>query len=164
MSKTFFVLKGAQLNSFYEKGLRFTCQEGCRYCCAVEPGFVFLSEEDIKKLSDYLKVNEKEFVLNYCREVPFGSISYISLKERQNHDCIFLGDKGCNVYLARPIQCVTYPFWSSVVSSEERWLDEKQWCPGIDVGNLFKEGEIQNFLKMREAHLPALWSEVVNGK
>lgn len=151
------------MDSFYKNGLRFTCQDGCRYCCAVEPGFVFLSKDDITKLADHLKLSAKEFVLTYCREVPFGNISYISLKELKNHDCVFLGDIGCKVYKARPIQCVTYPFWSTIIASEQNWIDEKQSCPGIDVGTLYTEKEIDAFLKMREIHFPAVWSELVDG-
>jgi Fe-S-cluster containining protein len=150
------------LNCFYEEGLRFTCQSGCHYCCAVEPGFVFLNKEDIARLSNYLMLSQKEFVLNYCREVPFGSISYISLNEHKNHDCVFLEPTGCGVYPARPVQCATYPFWSTILHDYDSWLKEKKWCPGIDEGKLHTKEEIDKNLLLRQKGQPAVWQEIVN--
>lgn len=149
------------MNCFYEKGLRFTCQPGCHYCCGVEPGFVFVSLSDLKRLASFLALSTQEVVSSYCRKVPMGSISYISLLEKANHDCIFLEAKGCSVYTARPLQCATYPFWAPILSNQEAWENEKQWCPGIDKGEIHPKAEIELALKRRLGVEPAVWEEVV---
>ncbi|MFA6821275.1 MAG: YkgJ family cysteine cluster protein [Sphaerochaetaceae bacterium] len=150
------------MNCFYEEGLQFSCQEGCYYCCGVEPGFVFLSLDDLKRLAIYLKIDEQAVVKTYCRPVNMGSFSYISLKEVANHDCIFLErEKGCQVYQSRPVQCATYPFWASILESRETWHQEKQWCPGIDKGCLHSKEFIENELVKRRGINLAVWEEFV---
>ena len=71
---------------FYEKGLKFECQ-GCNYCCSSEPGYVFLSENDIKRLSDGLSMDRQSFIDTYCRVVDMGAFKMISLLEKDNYDC-----------------------------------------------------------------------------
>ena len=142
------------MGCFHEKGLHFECQPGCRYCCGVEPGYVFVTEDDISRLSGHLKLSKNDFIRRYCR-VPMGSISYISLVEMPNHDCVFLGPEGCTVYTARPVQCATYPFWSTVVADEQSWEEERRWCPGIGKGPLHTKEEIDKLLDMRAGVEPA---------
>ena len=149
------------MKCFYEEGLRFACQPGCRYCCGVEPGFVFVSMADLKSLSSFFATSITSFVLNYCRKVPMGSISYISLLEKNNNDCIFLAEKGCSVYRARPLQCATYPFWASLLVDQETWDREKEWCPGIGKGDIHPKAEIEHALYERAGALPAVWEEVM---
>jgi len=129
----------------YSKGLKFKCQN-CGYCCRFEPGFVFLQEEDLDRLCSYFKLSKNAFIDQYCREVygPDGVI--LSLKEKKNHDCEFW-DLGCTIYEARPSQCRTYPFWHSVMQSEESWKDESKYCPGINQDKLHSESAIADCLK-----------------
>ncbi|MFA5569830.1 MAG: YkgJ family cysteine cluster protein [Sphaerochaetaceae bacterium] len=148
------------MSCFYEQGLRFTCQDSCYYCCGVEPGFVFLTKSDLRRLSEFLSLSKEDVIRAYCRKVPFGSFSYISLNEKKNHDCIFLHDqKKCSVYQGRPTQCKTYPFWSTIVDSQESWSREKEYCPGINVGQLHTKEDIDAYLEMRQNEAPALWEE-----
>ena len=149
------------MSCFYEKGLLFSCKPGCRYCCGVEPGYVFLTRDDLQRLTDYLKLSYPEFLQRYCRKVPMGSISYISLLEKDNHDCVFLASHGCSVYEARPVHCATYPFWNTVLTSLQNWEREADWCPGIGVGELHSKEEIDRMLAMREGVEPAVWEEVI---
>ena len=148
------------MGCFYQEGLRFTCQSGCRYCCGVEPGFVFVSQDDIRRLCLYLQLSTNEFLQRYCRKVPMGSISYVSLVERENRDCVFLNQLGCDVYAARPLQCATYPFWSTVLADKKSWELEADWCPGLGKGELHTKSEIDKLLEMREGVEPAVWDEV----
>ena len=69
----------------------------------------------------------------------------MSLIEKINYDCVFW-DNGCTVYQARPVQCITYPFWPVIIESELRWNKESNNCPGINKkGNLTVNDKI-NFL------------------
>ncbi|NCB00894.1 MAG: YkgJ family cysteine cluster protein [Spirochaetia bacterium] len=148
------------MDCFYKDGLPFSCQPNCLYCCAVEPGFVFLSQYDLDRLTSYTHTSIDEFIKTYCVKVPMGETSYISLKERPNHDCIFLTSKGCSVYDARPVQCSTYPFWSSVIESKETWENEKQWCPGINKGERHTKEEIEIEVNRRVEHPPLIYEEI----
>ncbi|MFA7371100.1 MAG: YkgJ family cysteine cluster protein [Sphaerochaetaceae bacterium] len=149
------------MSCFYEEGLHFTCKEGCHYCCGVEPGYVFVSQEDLERIGRHLSLAPLEVVKRYCRKVSMGSYSYISLLERENHDCIFLSPKGCSIYPARPVQCATYPFWAPILESRAMWEREKQWCPGLDEGKLYTKEMIEEALEARRGVEPAIWEEIV---
>jgi len=138
---------------FYTEGLNFSCTQ-CSRCCRHDSGYVFLSRQDIKKLTDRLKLTEDEFVDRYCTTVPFGFGHQISLAEKANKDCIFWGDGGCSVYEDRPVQCRTYPFWSHILDSEERWKNEAGECPGIGIGKQHNFIEIRNALAARVRNQP----------
>lgn len=140
------------MDRFWEKGLRFSCRKGCRYCCGVEPGFVFLTEEDVISLSRCLSLGRKAFVSRFCRETPLG----LSLKEKAGFDCVFLTPEGCSVYEARPVQCRTYPFWDTIMKDRQSWEEEKAWCPGIGEGKEHSASEIEECIRLSERrHNPA---------
>jgi len=40
--------------------------------------------------------------------------------------CVFLKDKKCSIYDARPQQCKNYPFWSHIDLKKEM-----EFCPGL---------------------------------
>jgi Fe-S-cluster containining protein len=126
---------------FYEDGLRFSCQR-CSDCCRAGPGFVFLSESDALGISKALDMPLREFIQVYCRWVEWNDGTRLSLKEKSSLDCIFWKD-GCSIYEARPIQCKTYPFWTSMLDSEETWLSAASFCPGAGKGDIVSK----NFIK-----------------
>ena len=144
------------MRCFYEKGLRFSCVEGCNYCCSCEPGYVFLSQEDLTRLCEYLQLTEEQCIATYCRTVRMGSFSMISLLEKENFDCIFLTPRGCSVYEARPLQCRTYPFWQHVMEDQESWDAESKSCPGIGRGRLYTKEEIEDLLRKRIGQEPII--------
>lgn len=127
---------------FYSGGLHFSCKM-CSRCCCVEPGFVFLSKNDLLRLCNFKKCNLKEFVELYCRWVVSCNEELLSLKEDSVYNCIFWNN-GCSVYEARPLQCRTYPFWSHVLESEESWNEESKLCPGINNGEFHCADEIRH--------------------
>ncbi|MGQ9631999.1 MAG: YkgJ family cysteine cluster protein [bacterium] len=125
---------------FFEDGLRFTCQR-CNKCCTGTPGYVYLSEEDIGRLSKGLEISRESFIKTYCRPVRGG----YSLIEDERYNCIFWKD-GCTVYPHRPYQCRSYPFWAENVRSERAWNEEAKRCPGINVGRLHTKEEILGWI------------------
>jgi hypothetical protein len=52
------------------------------------------------------------------------------------------------------VQCGTYPFWSSILESEESWEEEKAHCPGVGKGRLYSKREIEERLYARRAAKP----------
>lgn len=47
------------------------------------------------------------------------------------HDCIFLKDKKCQIYGARPKQCRTFPWWIHNLKTQESWKEAAKECEGI---------------------------------
>ena len=145
------LLRGQGLEGpFYAKGLRFSCSR-CSACCTGAPGHVFLSSSDIKRLSAAFGVGEQTFYERYCRLIDLGDCHAVSLTEKTDNSCEFWGDEGCTVYGARPVQCSSYPFWSTVLASEESWNEEAKSCPGMRNGDLHSRIAIEEALYARRA-------------
>ncbi|MCR5732040.1 MAG: YkgJ family cysteine cluster protein [Sphaerochaetaceae bacterium] len=137
--------------AWYDKGVDFTCQR-CGHCCSGEPGFVFLSEEEIETLSEFLDMSKDEFLTVYTRKIDMGDHYEISLRERADYSCIFLSDSGCMVYSVKPQQCSTYPFWSYLFSDKALWNEEMKACPGINKGEHHNREEINKTLSLEKNH------------
>ena len=54
------------------------------------------------------------------------------LESKKNYDCVFLKDKKCQVYGARPTQCRTYPWWPHNLRSQQAWEETARTCEGIN--------------------------------
>mgnify|MGYP000993850290 CR=1 FL=1 len=131
------------MSCFFSNGLNFSCKQ-CSYCCRHEPGFVYLSKNDLTKLCTWFKLNAVDFCKKYCRWVYYyDGTEVLCLQEKENYDCIYW-DKGCIIYEARPVQCKTYPFWSTILKDKETWDNEADFCPGINKGTLHSAEEILN--------------------
>ncbi len=116
------------MKPWYKKGLRFACTE-CGRCCTGEPGYVWINQEEIEEMAEFLQISVKEFVQLYTREVD----GELALKEYpRTFECIFLRDGKCRVYKARPKQCRTFPFWPENVESEKAWEKAAKRCEGIN--------------------------------
>ncbi len=143
------------MGCFYQDGLQFECT-GCHYCCSTEPGFVFLSKNDANALARATGLSLEQFIDVYCRKVDMGAFKLVSLKEKENFDCIFLTKQGCSVYADRPRQCRTYPFWANVMEDRESWEREGQGCPGIGKGRRYSKEEIDQLIQERAGQEPMM--------
>lgn len=116
---------------WYKNGLRFECT-GCGQCCTGAPGYVWIDEKEIAEMASFLKISEEEFVSKYTRKKG----ERLSLIEHPtNYDCVFLKDKRCQVYGARPRQCRVFPWWPENLESKEAWKEAKKRCEGIEREN-----------------------------
>lgn len=134
---------------YYTEGLRFSCLR-CSACCRHEPGFVFLSFTDLKRIVTLLESSFAEVLQTYCRTVDVGGKRRISLIEKPNYDCVFWVEGGCSIYEARPLQCRSFPFWHEFVYEKERWEECAKSCPGIGTGPVHSADEIRGWLRARE--------------
>jgi uncharacterized protein len=144
--------------AFYAEGLRFSCAR-CSYCCRGEPGYIFLSPGDLRRLLRRFSLDFKSFFRDYCTLVDTGGGMALSLRDVErargqggagvSWDCVFWGGSGCEAYEDRPVQCSTYPFWSSILESEASWRDEARSCPGIGSGELRPRSHIEACLSAR---------------
>jgi Fe-S-cluster containining protein len=137
--------------SFYAQGLKFSCTR-CSSCCRIDPGFVFLSQTDLSVLAAAFKMGYDEFVETYCRWIPQDSNGRkgkkLSLREKKNFDCIFW-KAGCTVYEYRPLQCRSFPFWPSNLSSRKAWERTATDCPGMNRGILHSAEVIEGWLEQQ---------------
>lgn len=97
-----------------------------------------------------LKMSESDFLETHTRIIG----NRRSLNEHQTEhgfDCGFLdrtsqpGKALCRVYLARPTQCRTWPFWASNLTSPAAWDRAKKTtpCQGMNEGKLFPADKIR---------------------
>ncbi len=131
---------------WYADGLCFECQR-CGACCRGEPGYVWVSEEDIERMAKALGMAPSEFARAHTRRVGLRR----SLKELPGGDCVMWGGtrRGCIVYEVRPLQCRTFPFWPEHVRSQEAWERLAGACPGLNKGRLYPHSEIADRLNRR---------------
>lgn len=130
---------------------KFQCTN-CGYCCRFEPGFVFLTETDLKRLALYFELSVGDFIKTHCREVFGSDGSRISLKEKKNNDCEFWSE-GCTIYEARPNQCRAYPFWPNIMKSQVEWDKESEFCPGIGRGEVLDLSLVEEKSALRKETL-----------
>jgi Fe-S-cluster containining protein len=128
-------------------GLRFQCT-CCGNCCTGPEGYVLFTEQEGDRLAARLGVSREVFVRDYTKQTSLG----ISIKEKLSPhglDCIFLdrekipGKAVCGVYEDRPAQCRTWPFWKSVIRTEQSWRNAAHGCPGINRGKLVPPEQIR---------------------
>lgn len=132
---------------WYEKGLRFACT-ACGKCCTGFPGYVWLKEKEAEAIASFLQLPIEEFHLKYTRKLKRG----FSLKEMpKTYDCIFFKNHKCTIYSVRPFQCRSYPWWPSLIASEESWLEAGELCEGINhpLAPIVSCEEIQKILSLQ---------------
>lgn len=113
---------------FFEGGLRFACKR-CGSCCTGEPGIIYVDEQEITVIAEFLDLSREIFVQRCLYEFQD---SY-SIRETNDGRCIFY-ENGCAIYPVRPIQCSTFPFWFQNLRSEQSWEEVALRCPGIGKG------------------------------
>jgi Fe-S-cluster containining protein len=131
---------------FYAAGLRFECRR-CSRCCRHEPGYVFLTGDDLERLAAGLALPPAEVLARFCRTVRVGAFRRVSLRETRRYDCILWARDGCRVYERRPLQCRSFPFWAANLGSAEDWEQLKPACPGVGGGGLHPAEEIRDWLE-----------------
>jgi hypothetical protein len=129
---------------WYRDGLRFTCTQ-CGKCCTGDPGYVWVTEDEVRKLAAFRGEPLHEFVALHTRKAR----GKVTLREKANGDCVFYDQqRGCTVYRVRPRQCRTWPFWESNLESPEQWERTEAVCPGSGVGELIPVEEIVKRMKV----------------
>lgn len=116
-------------DAWYKDGLRFKCTE-CGKCCTGQPGFVWVTLEEMEKMARYLDISLPEFKRKYVRQ---KNNRYALIEKRsENNACIFLTGKKCTIYPVRPKQCQSFPWWPENLNSEESWQIASLSCEGIN--------------------------------
>ena len=142
---------------WWHEGVKFECQ-GSGKCCVShgEYGSVWLTPKDQKALAKKLKITVAVFQKKYCEEIEGifrlkEKLATLKSKDKLKTvgNCIFLKEKSCSIYEARPTQCRTWPFWPEVMSAKTWNKEVKSFCPGVGKGKLWTKKEIQKNLEVQ---------------
>jgi Fe-S-cluster containining protein len=140
------------------RNLRFACQRGCTNCCNVE-GFVYLTEEDLRRAARYLGLSPEEFEKRYV----YRTRRRLRLRKPRHAQCHFLLEDGCSIHPVKPTQCRLFPFWPELVEDAGAWKATAVRCPGIGKGPLIQIGTaLETADEMRRAY-PALYGKQPTG-
>ena len=125
---------------WYENGLRFRCVR-CGRCCrdSEVPSYVFLRDDDIRRLAEHLELSEAVFLARHCEDHDGGHV----LRNKPGACSFWEPETGCIVYAARPVQCRTWPFWPYNLR-RTNWKEAGEFCPGCDQGDLHSREEIES--------------------
>jgi len=130
-------------------GLRFLCQPGCTKCCEID-GFVYLTEEDLKRAAACLGMSARAFEARYV----YRTRHRLRLRKPRHAQCHFLTAGGCRIHPAKPTQCRLFPFWPELVEDRQAWESTAERCPGIGKGPLVQIGSAMEMAQeMRAAYL-----------
>ncbi|MFN3605090.1 MAG: YkgJ family cysteine cluster protein [Leptonema sp. (in: bacteria)] len=118
----FTLKKNLEKQNFY-----FQCTQ-CGKCC-YGPGKVYFTKNDLIAIQQFLKLNHQKWK---------SLLEKLNLQKKDqlfvyytNDKCLFLGKNNiCKIYPVRPLQCLSFPFWSSNFSSKKSLQNLIQNCPG----------------------------------
>jgi Fe-S-cluster containining protein len=124
---------------WYAEGLRFQCQ-GSGQCCVShgEYGFVYVTLRDRQNMARERGLSTSEFTRQFCRKED----GVFRLIDGADQACIFLKDRRCSIYAARPTQCRTWPFWPETMTAKAWKKDVSNFCPGVGKGRVWTKAEI----------------------
>lgn len=111
--------------NFMTNKIQFQCKK-CGACCRV--GFIYLKKGEAEKIASHLGMPVKQFKKKYTEWFLFLGRA---LKWSEKGSCLFLKNKECSIYNARPSQCSTWPYWDRILNSREDLERAKSYCGGI---------------------------------
>ncbi len=105
------------------------CNECAGNCCIGESGYIWVTPDEIYKISDFLDTTLDKFYEKYLKKVKYR-FSLREIEYNGGHRCIFFDTdkKQCSIYSVRPAQCISFPFWEHFKTNIKEVEKE---CPGI---------------------------------
>ena len=100
----------------------------CKMCgdCCEGYGGTYLTETDIRAISQYTGTPENEFVDTYC-DISGGKPV---ITRGEDGKCIFFKSL-CSIHPVKPRMCRAWPFIESVLADIGNWKIMGSVCPGI---------------------------------
>ena len=124
----------------YSEGIRFSCRR-CGACCAIE-GYVFINGDDVTRAAGFLHMTEDDFLREYTT-----LLEGMRVLKNNGLCCVFYeSNRDCRINGAKPLQCLTWPFWAKNLESEQAWNEAKSLCPGIGTGRRYSAAEINQII------------------
>lgn len=78
----------------------------CQACCKW-PGDVKVEDDEVDAIAAYMGMELNEFIDKFTRLRT--NRNGLSLIEKENHECIMLGEEGCKIQDVKPFQCKGFP-------------------------------------------------------
>lgn len=121
---------GRKRPEWWEAGIRFTCLPNCGRCCDEPDGLVYLSREDVIRISNNFGIEAEKWLERDARQTHDGR--YVLKSTPEKGTCIYIGeDKGCKIHAVKPAQCSAFPFWNENVRDDPSWRKTIEICPGL---------------------------------
>ncbi len=111
----------------------------CGECCKGFGG-TYVTDSDIKAISDYINTDHKKFVEKYCRMSGGKPL----LGQGDNGYCMFWDDL-CTIHPVKPKMCKKWPFIESILIDISNWDIMAGSCPGMR--NDFPDMEIERCVR-----------------
>ena len=127
---------------------RFECTK-CGDCCVFAPGeVVWVTAEEVAAIERHLghPINTKPDG-DRRSLVPATLPGHAEPPDAGPCELLDPQTKLCSAYPVRPAQCVSYPFWPSILRSNATWQLEALRCEGIGRGELITEEQLLERLK-----------------
>ncbi len=107
------------------------CEKCGGKCCIGQSGAVWVSEEEISRISEFLGVTQEAFKSRHTRRLG-AKTSLVEYPFEGGFACEFFERKTrrCGIYEVRPQQCRTFPFWQAFREDFSELLSE---CEGVKV-------------------------------
>lgn len=83
--------------------MRLPCKAGCNHCCTSQT--ISIHHEEMVLLAKHMK---KTWTTAQWKTLKERALDVAPTDDVHNQPCIFLGEKGCSVYVARPMGCRPY--------------------------------------------------------
>jgi len=122
----------------------------CGECCKGYGG-AFVSEREIKRISQYLHMDPDSFLREYCH----WSGGRPLIKTSDSGYCIFW-DKVCTIHEVKPRMCCMWPFIDSMLVDPANWAIVQSVCPGI-LGDISDE-DLAQCVRQVVAEYERQWS------
>lgn len=120
--------------------LHFQCTACGKCCTGGDDHYIAMSPTEAEKIRTHLGVSRNWFQRRYVTHLTRDTLTARMLNGR----CVFLDKKGqCKIYLLRPTQCRTYPYWPEILESKTSWDNEAHYCEGINSGSVVTIKEIK---------------------
>lgn len=121
--------------------LRFECT-GCGLCCTQRGSYahVYVNATEVADLASSLGVTPAKLRRRYTFVDDLG---WRQLRFRDGA-CTFLDPvtNRCRVYVARPVQCRTFPYWPELIGPRGWRREAKEMCEGMGQGPMVSREEV----------------------
>jgi len=134
--------------------LRFGCVAGCTRCCD-RPGYVYLTEPDLRSAARHLGLRPAEFERRYV----YRTRHLLRLRKPRGRQCHFLVDGGCALHPDKPTQCRLFPFWPETIGTIRDWRATARECPGIGQGGLVQIGTAHEMASEMKRAYPTMYTD-----
>lgn len=124
--------------------MRFSCIPGCTACCK-EPGFVYLTPDDLVRAAAKLGMTPAEFEARFV----YRTRHLLRLRKPRGIQCPFLREAGCALHPDKPTQCRVFPLWPDAVDDPA----VVKYCPGTGRGRFVTREQMRRGAEeMRRAY------------